>query len=254
MTYLCNKIDKGTEPPQKKHAPGTETRLFAEFRCRIGHILVRFILFLWTIHRLPNYAITSFGYDQGMMGGVNTAPHYVETMKLGYSTYEGPSEGYVVTITEPTRQGGIVSSKPHDRPSLSGLKFSNILFFSFGTVYYLGTLVGCLAGGIIGDRVGRLRTMLIGGLWVLLGATLQCSAQNIAWWVRHSVVKLQEVLQIISLIQDALRASDKWDRNWPSQCNRACVECRGSYTYIQGSFHRFRVHPQYLWRRRCLLA
>lgn len=45
-----------------------------------------------------------------MMGGVNTSPDYVETMKLGYSTYQGPSEGYVVTITEPTRQGGIVSS------------------------------------------------------------------------------------------------------------------------------------------------
>jgi hypothetical protein len=29
----------------------------------------------------------SFGYDQGMMGGVNTSPDYVETMKLGFSTY-----------------------------------------------------------------------------------------------------------------------------------------------------------------------
>ncbi len=53
----------------------------------------------------------SFGYDQGMMGGVNTSPHYVDTMDLGYSTYEGESEGYVVTITNPTRQGGIVSSR-----------------------------------------------------------------------------------------------------------------------------------------------
>ena len=46
------------------------------------------------------------------MGGVNTSPDYVETMKLGYSTYEGPSEGYVVTITNPTKQGGIVASTP----------------------------------------------------------------------------------------------------------------------------------------------
>lgn len=48
---------------------------------------------------------------QGMMGGVNVAPDYVETMKLGYSTYEGPSEGYVVTVTDATKQGGIVSSE-----------------------------------------------------------------------------------------------------------------------------------------------
>ena len=43
--------------------------------------------------------------------------------------YEGPSEGYVATITEPTRQGGIVS------------------------IYYFGTLLGCLMGGVLGDRL-----------------------------------------------------------------------------------------------------
>ena len=42
--------------------------------------------------------------------------------------YQGPSEGFVVTITEPTRQGGIVS------------------------IYYLGTLIGALIAGILGDR------------------------------------------------------------------------------------------------------
>ncbi|TFK48172.1 general substrate transporter [Heliocybe sulcata] len=98
------------------------------------------------------------------MGGVNTAPDYVETMKLGYSTYEGPGEGYVVTITEPTRQGGIVS------------------------IYYLGALIGCLMGGIFGDRIGRLKTMLMGGLWVMFGAALQCSAQNIAWMLCARVI------------------------------------------------------------------
>lgn len=36
-------------------------------------------------------------------------------------------------------------------------------------------------GGIIGDRIGRLKTMMIGGIWVVVGAALQCSAQNIAW-------------------------------------------------------------------------
>lgn len=53
-----------------------------------------------------------------MMSGVNTSPDYVETMNLGFSTYAGPSEGYVVTITQPTRQGGIVSSRSiHNGPS-----------------------------------------------------------------------------------------------------------------------------------------
>ncbi|KAH7923026.1 general substrate transporter [Leucogyrophana mollusca] len=111
----------------------------------------------YTINAVAGLAIFFFGYDQGMMGGVNTSPDYVATMKLGYSTYEGPSQGYVATITNPTRQGGIVS------------------------IYYFGTLIGCLMGGVIGDRIGRVKTMAIGSIWVLFGAALQCSAQNIAW-------------------------------------------------------------------------
>ncbi|EGN94805.1 hypothetical protein SERLA73DRAFT_77542 [Serpula lacrymans var. lacrymans S7.3] len=83
----------------------------------------------YTINLVAGLAIFFFGYDQGMMGGVNTSPDYVKTMGLGYSTYEGPSQGYVVTITNPTRQGGIVS------------------------IYYFGTLIGCLMGGVIGDRM-----------------------------------------------------------------------------------------------------
>jgi len=118
----------------------------------------------YTINLVAGLAIFFFGYDQGMMGGVNTSPDYVQTMKLGYSTYQGPSEGYVVTITEPTRQGGIVS------------------------IYYFGTLLGCLMGGVLGDRVGRIKTMMIGSLWVLIGATLQCSAQNLAWMLCARVV------------------------------------------------------------------
>ncbi|KAI0937922.1 hypothetical protein AcV7_003256 [Taiwanofungus camphoratus] len=118
----------------------------------------------YTINFVAGLAIFFFGYDQGMMGGVNTAPDYVRVMKLGYSTYQGPSEGYVVTITKPTRQGGIVS------------------------IYYLGTLIGALIAGILGDKLGRIKTMFIGSLWVLIGATLQCSAQNIAWMLCARVI------------------------------------------------------------------
>ncbi|CDO77496.1 hypothetical protein BN946_scf184902.g30 [Trametes cinnabarina] len=69
----------------------------------------------YTINAVAGLAIFFFGYDQGMMGGVNTSPDYVRVMKLGYST------------------------------------------------------------------IGRLKTMILGSLWVLFGAALQCSAQNIAW-------------------------------------------------------------------------
>ncbi|KAF5337831.1 hypothetical protein D9758_015703 [Tetrapyrgos nigripes] len=117
-----------------------------------------------TVNFVAGLAIFFFGYDQGMMGGVNTSPDYVRTMGLGTSSYQGPSEGYVVHITEPTKQGGIVS------------------------IYYLGTLLGCLMAGVIGDRLGRIKTMMIGGIWVIIGAVLQCSAQNLAWMLCARVI------------------------------------------------------------------
>ena len=63
-----------------------------------------------------------------------------------------------VQITNPTLQGGI------------------------NAVYYVpGTLVGALFGGWIGDRYGRIKTIGIAALWAVIGATLQCSAQNFKW-------------------------------------------------------------------------
>ncbi|KAL5498386.1 hypothetical protein ACEPAH_2528 [Sanghuangporus vaninii] len=112
---------------------------------------------VWAINLVAGIAIFFFGYDQGMMSGVNTSPDYVERMKIGFSTYEGPSQGFVAVITDPTKQGGIVS------------------------IYYFGTLIGALWGGSVGDKIGRVKTMFIGSLWILLGATLQTSAQNTAW-------------------------------------------------------------------------
>ena len=49
-------------------------------------------------------------------------------------------------------------------------------------MYYLpGTLVGALFGGWIGDRMGRIKTIFIATIWAIVGATLQCSAQNANW-------------------------------------------------------------------------
>ncbi|KAI3607076.1 mfs monosaccharide [Moniliophthora roreri] len=136
----------------------------------------------YTINAVAGLAIFFFGYDQGMMGGVNTSPDYVRVMGLGTSSYQGPSEGYVAKITEPTKQGGIVSST-WTFNTLFNPESTNI-----NAVYYLGTLVGCLAAGVTGDRIGRLKTMFLGGLVVLFGAALQCSAQNLAWMLCARVI------------------------------------------------------------------
>ena len=48
-------------------------------------------------------------------------------------------------------------------------------------VYYGGTLVGALIAGSLADRAGRIKAVVFGSMWALLGAVLQASAQNIAW-------------------------------------------------------------------------
>lgn len=107
------------------------------------------------INSIAALSIFFFGYDQGMMGGVNTARDYVELMGFGY--YD-KSTGSIVT-TNALLKGGIVS------------------------VYYLGTLFGCLLGGWVGDKVGRIRTIALGAVWAIIGASLQCSSQNHDWMI-----------------------------------------------------------------------
>lgn len=102
-------------------------------------------------------SILFFGYDQGMMAGVNNAKDYIDLMGFGYTEVV---DGEVTpVVTNSLLQGGIVS------------------------VYYLGTLFGALLGGWLGDRTGRIKTIAAGALWAILGAALQCSAQNHNWMI-----------------------------------------------------------------------
>jgi MFS family permease len=103
--------------------------------------------------RQLNIAIQTFslisiffeGYDQGVMGGVNAAPRYVTEVGIGLP------DG---TVTDTTHQGGIVS------------------------IYYLGAIFGCFAGGWLADRIGRINGLFIGSLFALVGGALQAATQS----------------------------------------------------------------------------
>lgn len=88
------------------------------------------------------------------MGGVNESRDYIDLMGLGHVTDEGNP-----VITDTLLQGGIMC------------------------VYYLGTLLGCLMGGSLGDGYGRIKAIGTGALWGILGAALQCSAMNPSWMI-----------------------------------------------------------------------
>ncbi|KAF4978068.1 hypothetical protein FZEAL_5494 [Fusarium zealandicum] len=107
------------------------------------------------INCIAALSIFFFGYDQGMMGGVNNAKDYIDLMGFGYVDEETGDP----VVTNSLLQGGIVS------------------------VYYLGTLFGCLLGGWVGDKIGRIKTIALGSVWAIIGAVLQCSAQNANWMI-----------------------------------------------------------------------
>ncbi|KAL8667344.1 MAG: hypothetical protein Q9168_007283 [Polycauliona sp. 1 TL-2023] len=100
------------------------------------------------INLFAGVAIMFYGYDQGVMSQVNLNPHYQELM--GIAPVEGNSRNVAA-------EGGIVA------------------------VYYGGTLVGALIAGSLADRMGRIKAVVFGCMWALLGAVLQASAYNITW-------------------------------------------------------------------------
>ncbi|KAL9099071.1 MAG: hypothetical protein Q9163_005373 [Psora crenata] len=115
---------------------------------------------LGAINCVAALSIFFFGYDQGMMGGVNIAPdYYHKTMKFGHPAPDGTP-----IIDHTLKQGGIVS------------------------IYYLGTLLGCLVGGSFGDRFGRINTIALGAAWGIIGASFQTSAQNATWMILARLV------------------------------------------------------------------
>ena len=149
---------------------------------------------LIAINCIAGLSIFFFGYDQGMMGGVNGAVDYYQTtMKFGH---QDPVTGAPI-IDNTLLQGGIVS------------------------IYYLGTLIGCLIGGSFGDRYGRIKTIALGAGWAVIGATLQTSAQNHTWMICGKLSLLEQLVVASADIQ----ASSSRQRmgNWNAQCYRSCL-------------------------------
>lgn len=100
------------------------------------------------INLFAGVAIMFYGYDQGVMSQVNLNEDYWNHMGIN-----SPKDNKRNVAAE----GGIVA------------------------VYYAGTLIGALIAGSLADRAGRIKAVVFGAMWALLGAVLQASAYNIAW-------------------------------------------------------------------------
>ncbi|KNF00535.1 hypothetical protein PSTG_06227 [Puccinia striiformis f. sp. tritici PST-78] len=104
----------------------------------------------WAVNIVAGIAIMFYGFDQGVMSGVNNTVNYQEKMGI---------------FSQPQTEG--------DAAKIGGLLIRRL--------FSQGTFVGALIGGSLGDRIGRLKTIVFACFWAIIGASLQASAQNITW-------------------------------------------------------------------------
>lgn len=79
-------------------------RAFTE-KHNVAHKLYKSSL-LNTVCLVAGLSIFFFGYDQGLMGGVNTTRNYAEIMGFGH----WDEQQGIVVVDKPLLQGGIVST------------------------------------------------------------------------------------------------------------------------------------------------
>jgi MFS family permease len=65
-----------------------------------------------------------------------------------------------------------------------------------------GSFAGAIAAGFISDRIGRRLSLFVASLVWIIGAVIQCSAQNVAHLVAGRVISgLSGILFFLDIIQ-----------------------------------------------------
>ncbi|QRV74835.1 Sugar (and other) transporter [Ceratobasidium sp. AG-Ba] len=139
---------------------------------------------------------TLFGYDQGVLSALLTAEQFVETFPTT-SPITGPSN-------HATLQSLLVA------------------------IYEIGCLVGALSNLWVGERLGRRRTIVIGGVIMIIGAILQASSFSYEQML---------VARVITGLGNGLNTSTV--PAYHAEC--AAPEKRGYLIMIEGSLITFGI-------------
>ncbi|THH13273.1 hypothetical protein EW146_g6921 [Bondarzewia mesenterica] len=141
---------------------------------------------------------TLFGYDQGVMSALLTAPQWekVFPQTIATDSHHATLQSFVVAV------------------------------------YEIGCLVGALSNLWVGDRLGRRRTIVVGGIIMIIGAILQTTSFSYAQMV---------VARIITGFGNGLNTSTV--PAYHAECSSAAK--RGSYIMIEGSLITFGIMISY---------
>ncbi|KZT20815.1 general substrate transporter [Neolentinus lepideus HHB14362 ss-1] len=141
---------------------------------------------------------TLFGYDQGVMSALLTANQFekVFPQTVGSQSEHATLQSFLVAI------------------------------------YEIGCLLGALSNLWLGDRLGRRRTIVIGGVIMIIGAILQASSYSYAQMV---------VARIVTGLGNGLNTSTV--PSYHAECSPAAK--RGSFIMIEGSLITFGIMVSY---------
>ncbi|KAF9469079.1 general substrate transporter [Collybia nuda] len=139
---------------------------------------------------------TLFGYDQGVMGSLLTAKQFEKTFPQI-----------------------IVTNEHKDHATLQSLLVA---------IYEIGCLIGALSNLWVGDRLGRRRTIVLGGVIMIVGAILQATSFSYAQML---------VARVITGLGNGLNTSTV--PAYHAECSPAAH--RGSLIMIEGSLITFGI-------------
>ncbi|EPT02777.1 hypothetical protein FOMPIDRAFT_1159833 [Fomitopsis schrenkii] len=144
---------------------------------------------------------TLFGYDQGVMSALLTANQFEKVFP----------------------QVVVLKTVHNNHATLQSLLVA---------IYEIGCLVGALSNLWLGDKLGRRKTIVIGGIIMIIGAILQATAFTYA----HMIVA-----RIVTGIGNGLNTSTV--PSYHAECSPAAK--RGSFIMIEGSLITFGIMISY---------
>ncbi|KAI0347352.1 general substrate transporter [Trametopsis cervina] len=140
---------------------------------------------------------TLFGYDQGVMSALLSAPQFEKVFPTT-----------VIGSNHATLQSFVVA------------------------IYEIGCLVGALSNLWLGDRIGRRKTIVLGGSIMIVGAILQATSFSYAQLV---------VARIVTGLGNGLNTSTV--PSYHAECSPAST--RGSFIMLEGSLITFGIMVSY---------
>lgn len=159
---------------------------------------------------------TLFGYDQGVMSSLLTAQQFEKTFPEVIVSNVHPNHATLQSL-------------------LVAIYVSSIQR-KYGTVDRLSQEVGCLIGALsnlwVGDRLGRRRTIILGGILMITGAILQATSFSYAQII---------VARIVTGLGNGLNTSTV--PAYHAECSPAAH--RGSLIMIEGSLITFGIMISY---------